>query len=91
MNREIEQVNFRRGRELFILLAAFATAVACDLVRRGDWQALLFALLAIFCIAPIRERRGRGGPAVAGMFALIGVALWLAIRYGMPSFFRGLA
>jgi hypothetical protein len=86
-----EYVTFRRGREVFVVGGALMSAVALDLFHRGDWQALMFAMSALLFIPPIRERPNSVRPAFTALFAVMGVALWFAIRYGIPAILRGLA
>ena len=91
MVHSLERVTIRRGREIFVFLAAFTSAMALDLLLRGDWQALLFAAVALTCIRPIRERPPSAGPKGAAVYGVLGLAFWLALRLGIPAILRRIA
>jgi hypothetical protein len=91
MINALEQLDVRRGRDIFVLVAALMSAMALELLLRRDWQASLPVMIALACIRPIRERPHSAGPGRTALFGVIGVALWLAIRLGVPAIMRGLA
>ena len=91
MINSLELGKFRRGREVFVFVAALASAMTVELLLRGNWQAAATALIAILCIRPIRERPQSTGPWITALCGATGIAFWLAIRFGMPAIMRGLA
>jgi hypothetical protein len=90
MAHSLALVGFLRGRELFVFVAAMSGTLALHQLMSGQMIGLLFGLVALACLQPVRTRPASGQPWVIWLAAASGAASWFLIQFGLPALLRRL-